>query len=170
MAFDPSVLSSLMEKCVGDCNRQVSDSHLEELSRTHCKDWRRIPPHLGLEGIMRDDIDRNGHDERGKRYDFFTGWKERKGADATYKALMTALLKIGSRNDAEYVCQLLQPASTGHTQTSSSVEGRANGCPSSGATSINLQQHIGGDTSSKQIGKPACLAVACTDYLVHQPL
>ena len=90
---------------------------------------------------MRDDIDRNSKDESDKRYDFFIVWKEKKGAEATYKALVNALLLVDCKNDAEYLCQkalskpntettspaitkpalqtqLLEPAHTASTQTS----------------------------------------------------
>ena len=92
-----------------ECSKQVSDIHLQKLTRTHITKWRLLPPILGLEEAMKDDIDHESGDEGEKQYKFFTGWKEMQGADATYKALINALLKIGCRSDAEYVCQLMQP-------------------------------------------------------------
>ena len=50
-------------------------------------------------------------DEDEKRATFFAKWKEAKGSDATYKALISALLEIGCAEDAECVCKLLKPAS-----------------------------------------------------------
>ncbi len=92
-----------------DFSKQVSDSHIKEMSWTHCRKWRHLPPHLGIENTVKDDIDRRFVDEREKKYDFFIEWKERKGADATYEALINGLLKIGCESDAEYLCQLIQP-------------------------------------------------------------
>lgn len=111
MALDPLTPTSLMEGYQlfdDDHNKQVSDSHVEELTRTHCGKWRYLPPHLGLDNTMKDDIDREYGSEREKRYNFFIEWKERKGADATYKSLISGLLKSGCRSDAEYVCQLMK--------------------------------------------------------------
>ncbi len=89
----------------------ISDSHLEEISNSHCSKWRHLPPHLGLGNIVKDDIDRNPGDERKKRYDFLVEWRNRKGAEATYKALVAALEKIDCHADAEYVKQLMAPLS-----------------------------------------------------------
>ena len=104
-------LSTLMEKyglTDEDCNKQVSDKHLEEFSRAHCRRWRQLPPHLDMDSIVEYDIDRKSGDEGSKRYDFFKEWKERKGPEATYRMLATALLTVGCRRDAECLCKLLQ--------------------------------------------------------------
>ena len=93
------------------CSKQVSDVHLEEISRSCCKHWKRLPPHLDLETIVVDDIDHKQVGEDEKRRLFFFGWKERRGSGASYVCLIRALLKIGSRQDAESVCRLLQPSS-----------------------------------------------------------
>ena len=100
-----------------DCSMQVSDIHLEQLTSAHCGKWRYLPPHLGLDNTTKDDIDRKYGDERERRYNFFMEWKERMGAEATYKALINGLLKIGCRGDAEYVCQLIQPISPDSQET-----------------------------------------------------
>lgn len=104
-------VKSLMERYEltdEECSKQVSDKHLEELSRTHCSKWRRLPVHLDLDTIVQEDIDCIAIAEDDKRYKFFKEWKERIGNAATYKTLVAALLKIDCRNDAEYVCDLLQ--------------------------------------------------------------
>jgi hypothetical protein len=90
------------------CNKLVSDVHLEEISRSNCKQWKSLPSHLGLETIVADDIDRSQKDPREKRYDFFLQWKDIKGTGATYKQLINALLKIKCKKDADKVCQLLK--------------------------------------------------------------
>lgn len=92
----------------GICNKQVSDGHLEEISRYHCKDWKSLPSHLGLNTIVAEDIDRSKVAEKEKRHTFLLGWKKIEGSRATYKRLITALLKIDCREDAEGVCTLLQ--------------------------------------------------------------
>ena len=95
------------------CSKQISDVHLEKISRSHCKDWRRLPPHLEIETIVASDIDRYQVGEDEKRREFFFCWKQRKGYGATYLYLIRGLLKIGSRQDAESVCKLLQPSMSG---------------------------------------------------------
>ena len=106
-------MADLMEKyrlTDADLNKQVTDIHIEKLSHTHCKDWRRLPPYLGLSRTVRGDIDHDSGKDKAKRYDFFTEWKDRKRADATYRVLIDALSEIECRSDAEFVCQLIQPA------------------------------------------------------------
>ena len=92
-----------------DCDKQVTDVHLEELTRAHFGKWRFLPPHLGLNNTMKDDIDRKPGDEREKRNNFLIEWKNRMGAKATYRALINGLLKIECKSDAEFVYQLIQP-------------------------------------------------------------
>lgn len=74
-----------------EVGKKVTDTHLEELSRAHCKKWRHLPSHLDLDNTIKEDIDRKPGDEREKRHDFLTEWKQRKGAEATYKALVIML-------------------------------------------------------------------------------
>jgi hypothetical protein len=99
-------------KCCGLSHRSskkpVSDAHLEEISRSSCKQWKSLPSHLDLETIVASDIDRSQKDEREKRHDFFKKWKDIKGSGATYKQLINALLKIKCVQDAEKICQLLK--------------------------------------------------------------
>ena len=63
------------------CSKQISDVHLEKISRSHCKDWRRLPPHLEIETIVASDIDRYqvGKDE--KRREFFFCWNRGKAME-----------------------------------------------------------------------------------------
>ena len=91
-----------------ECNKRISDVHLERLSSKCCGKWRKLTSHLEMDNIVKDDIDRKGVGESEKRLDYFTEWKEQKGSAATYKSLIRALLKIDCRDDAEYVYQLFQ--------------------------------------------------------------
>ena len=105
-------------------NKQISDHHLVEIADAHCTKWRLLPPALGLENTMRDDIDCKPVDEREKQYDFLKEWKQRKGADATYKALISALQRIGCWGDAQCVFQLIHPslADSGVTSSAGSTQ------------------------------------------------
>ena len=91
----------------GQCNEQVSDIHLEELSRSGCKQWKSLPSHLKLEANVAEDIDKTQKKEGEKRNEFLLAWKETRGSSATYRQLITALLKIKCRLDAEKLCEKL---------------------------------------------------------------
>ena len=61
-----------------------------------------------MKSIHVEDIDCQEMDEHQKREKFFSTWKENKGSEATYTKLIRALLTIESKEDAEFVCKLLQ--------------------------------------------------------------
>ena len=90
-----------------DYNRPISDQHLDEISHSFCRQWRSLRPQLGIESIVEHDIDHGSSDEKAKRRSFFYEWKHLQGSAATYKRLIRALLKIGCREDAESICQLV---------------------------------------------------------------
>ena len=90
-----------------DCNQKISDEHLQS-SASYCSKWKELPSCLALETHYIDDIERDYPKEEEKRHRFLLEWRERKGFEATYKALIKALLKIKRRNDAEGVCELLK--------------------------------------------------------------
>ena len=105
-------------------NRQVSDTHLEKLSRSGCKEWKSLPPYLKLEGMVAEDIDKSQKGEREKRHDFLLKWKDEEGSDATYRQLITALLKIKCTQDAEKLSEMLKqsvPQSELSTATASTT-------------------------------------------------
>ena len=102
-------------------NKQVSDAHLEDISRSCCSGWRSLPSRLEMRKIVVEDIDRlQGLSEEEKRLYFFKQWKSEKGSEATYKKLIDALVKIKCREDAEKVqCLIENPATTTATMSSS---------------------------------------------------
>ena len=89
-------------------NKQITDRHMEVISRSSCKKWRSLPAHLDLDSIVEEDIDRLSVNEDQKRHTFFTTWKAKKGSEATYKRLMNALLITECKEDAESLCRLLK--------------------------------------------------------------
>ena len=95
--------------------QQVSDKHVDDISLSSCQKWRFLPSHLDLPSILVEDIERNPRavTESDKRHEFFQAWKAAKGSEATYRELIRALLAIGCRQDAEYVCDLLMSSSSG---------------------------------------------------------
>lgn len=107
----------------GDCKQQVTDVHLDLISRSSCKQWRSLPSHLNLETIVAEDIDKIQIqiDERSKRHKFLLQWKDIAGSCATYKNLITALLIMKCAQDARQVCKILKaPRALASVDTDSS--------------------------------------------------
>ena len=102
-----------------DSERQISDPHLEEISRTSSRKWRSLPSHLELPDNTVDDIERDLQKEEERRNNFFFTWKHKKGTRATYRKLVHALLKIDCRGDAEKVCKLFLKSVSARQKTSS---------------------------------------------------
>ena len=91
-----------------NCEEAVSDEHLEIISRSCCKQWKSMPPQLKVDTIEAEDIDKSKGEEREKRLKFLLKWKEIKGSKATYRQLITALLKMKCGEEAERVCKVLK--------------------------------------------------------------
>lgn len=110
MTHSTSEISSFLKKfnlTEEDCNKEVSNSHLDKISSSSCEKWRWLPHYLEMADIVSKDSDRNHAREDEKRRDFFCEWKQKKGFSATYMMLIGALLKIGCKQDAASVCRLL---------------------------------------------------------------
>lgn len=82
--------------------------HLQEIARSSCKDWKWLGPYLKIGKVEVNDIDNKRAEEKVKRLEFFQVWVEKDGSDASYYKLIDALLKNGKKEDAEFVCTLLQ--------------------------------------------------------------
>ena len=94
-----------------DCKREVSDADIVKIASSVHGKWKsQLPPLLGMETIIVTDIvSAQGYiAEEDRRLAFFKEWKQRKGFDATYKTLISALLEISCRQDAESVCKILK--------------------------------------------------------------
>ncbi len=112
MSVQHNDLSSALQRyhlSEGDVLQQVSNVHLQEISRSYCLKWRFLPAAL-MENpkAVVNDIERGGKPEDEQRADFFSRWQSEKGSEANYMNLINALLVIGCRQDAEYVCGLLK--------------------------------------------------------------
>ena len=97
-----------------DCKTEVSDSGIVKIASSIHGKWKsQLPPHLGIDPIVVTNIvGAPGYmSEEDRRLDFFKEWKQRKGFEATYKALISALLEIECRQDAESVCKILKETS-----------------------------------------------------------
>ena len=95
-------LLSLCELTESDCEREVEEEDLAGLSLTLGQTWRALPSRLGVPSS-----DRVFQTEQEEKRAFLSQWKEVKGCEATYKALISALLEIHCREEAEGVCRVL---------------------------------------------------------------
>ena len=91
-----------------DCAKPISDIDIDEIAQSYCGKWRSLPAYLRLETILVHDVEYGGRNEEEKRRTFLRTWKDMQGSAATYKVLISALLKIRCRSDAEGVCQLIR--------------------------------------------------------------
>lgn len=91
-----------------EVKKQITDEHIEEISHSMCSQWESLPAYLDLPPIIVQDINRSSTatTEREKRKIFFTTWKDEQGSGATYEKLISALLKIRCRQDAESIIKL----------------------------------------------------------------
>lgn len=87
-----------------ECEKEVSDKHI---TCFFCEEWKKLPPYLDLEATVAGDLERDFKTEEERREALLKKWKKRKGFEATYKKLITALLEINCREEAEQVCKLL---------------------------------------------------------------
>ena len=107
-----------------DCNKVISDQHLQTFSQSQCEKWRYLPSYLTVPVIYVSDTEREYLKEAERRYSFFNKWKLEKKEEATYYALICALLKINSADDAEQLCQLLKNSpSTTDLEFENALEG-----------------------------------------------
>ena len=88
-------------------NHEISDIHVDKISRSSCKMWRHLYPYLELDEIIIGDVERDYSAEAERRKGLINRWRAIKGSEATYKTLVYALLKISQLQDAENVCKLL---------------------------------------------------------------
>ena len=110
MASSISEMNSLLKQYKikeEDVNREVTNIHIDKISRSHCEKWKSLPAYLEMEGIVASDIEKKPIEEEEKRNNFFSKWKEEKGSEATYKALIGALLEMKCKKDAESVCEMI---------------------------------------------------------------
>lgn len=88
-----------------DGDRQMSDQHLGDIAAIYFRLWRALPSRLGVERMENATARTN---ELSEKRAFFYKWRKVKGSEATYTRLITALLDVGSREDAERVCKMLR--------------------------------------------------------------
>ena len=121
------MISNLMahyELTEEDCNREVSDTDIAKIASSLHGKWKtQLPPLLGMDPItVTDIVGTPGHiPEEDRRLAFFREWKQQKGFDAIYKTLISALLEIKCRQDAESVCKILKETTPSSQASASTI-------------------------------------------------
>ena len=87
--------------------RMCSTEHSLEIEKFIS--WESVGPYLKVSRRALRDIDRDGYNEAGRRRLLVDLWYEECGDDATYDAIITAMLKAGKKDEATKVCKLLKP-------------------------------------------------------------
>lgn len=122
----PSVLNSLIRQYQlpdVEYDKAPTKTYLDKISNIPFSQWRLLPPPLEIDSSVVDTIDHDITDERVRRREFFNQWKQSKGSDATYRKLISALLDIGCREEAEKVCRLLWECISTHVYSMRPVYG-----------------------------------------------
>ena len=90
-----------------ELDKKCEDEHLTAISRFIS--WDSVGPYL--KGVTRQDMKDIRHDgqyQQDKRGMLIDKWEET-GSEATYGAMITAMVKARKRSEAEKVCKLLRP-------------------------------------------------------------
>ena len=111
----------------GNLDAEICDEHLEAISREYLTEWQKLRPHLGLSYAQEMDISKSAKDSYGdQKRAFLYAWKQEKGSEATYQALITAANKIGNIKLADNVKAIsLRVEATGNRQP---PKRKLNGC------------------------------------------
>ena len=89
---------------------KYSDDHMAEIEKFIS--WQEVGRHLPkITRLHLRDIGNDGRTQGEKRRLLLDKWEESNGDDATYDAMITAMLKAGKKAEATSVCQLLQSLS-----------------------------------------------------------
>ena len=108
-----------------DSDKQIGDKDIDKISQSCGFPYGRLSSYLGMKQVCAQDAKQDGKSEPDRRAGLLEGWKQLKGSDATYRALIAALLEMERRDDAEVICKLLKeskltaPATPVHTQMDS---------------------------------------------------
>ena len=109
-----------------DCKREISDTDIVKIARSLHGKWKtQLPPILGLESTVVTDIVGAPEyiTEEDRRIAFFKEWKQQNGFDTTYEILISALLEVECRQDAESVCKILKETTLHQTSISVNTTG-----------------------------------------------
>lgn len=104
-----------------DCDKPITDKDLEKISRCCGFPCESLASHLDVKQASAEDIKRDGKSEHERRLALLTKWSQMKGSDATYGALIDALLEIEHKKDAEEISKILRTSNKSATSCSTPV-------------------------------------------------
>ena len=102
---DKEKLRTRFELTKEQLQERCSDEHLTDISKF--VSWDAVGPYLVSRQDMRD-IRKDGKYEQDRRGLLIEKWED-SGSEATYDAIITAMLKAKKRKEAEDVLKLLRP-------------------------------------------------------------
>ena len=87
---------------------EVSDRDLATIARDHLSNWESLRPYLGLNHALKEEIRRSCPGDYGRqKQECLEVWKEMKGNEATYQALITAAEEAKEQTLADGVRAML---------------------------------------------------------------
>jgi hypothetical protein len=92
------------------CNKEISDIHVSDICLLlhRCSKWQLMVSILGMKEDEVSDTEHALLSEDERRQNFILKWRKKHGCEATFKALINALIKIECHEDAEEVCKFLK--------------------------------------------------------------
>ena len=103
----PLFLTGAAVETDGGLDNEISDRHLALIARDHLTDWESLAPFLGLSRPQEQQIARSYPGDYGRqKRECLQVWREMKGAEATYQALITAAVEAENRQLAGAVRNL----------------------------------------------------------------
>ena len=106
----------------GELKGMITDKHLTVIARCHLTDWESLVPFLGLTRARQQQIARSyPGDYSRQKQECLQVWREMKGAEATYQALITAAEEAENQLLADAVkdlCLSSSPAERSEIPTS----------------------------------------------------
>ena len=111
MARANVILQDLVRECgiqEAWLGREVAPEHYYEISG-YLSRWRQLATTVfDIPESTVEDIESDNRTAEMQRVSFLGTWKQRMSMQATFRALIEALLSIGRKEDARGVCQILK--------------------------------------------------------------
>ena len=112
---------------IESCKVKILESDMQKISHDLCGNWRALPAHFDMKSIVVSDIEKTTADEPERRHKFLLRWEQEKGSEATHAKLISSLLEINCRSDAEEVYKMVQHLNDRPPQDSSTSTARKTG-------------------------------------------
>ena len=87
----------------------ISDRDLAVIARHYLKDWEKVRPFLGLSRAQKKEIARSySRDYELQKQECLEVWKEERGREATYRALISAAEEARDQELADNIRDMLE--------------------------------------------------------------